>query len=246
MPLIYQALYYIGLSIVLLAFFTPLAYSGLIWAEVVVMPVLNIVTKNDTVYNVVPYLGMGLSSFGLVMITFIPGSKRTLLLELSHRNFHIGTTDVAEAYYQVHTADRAGAFKLPSEFEGIRERFEYLRSLPDFENAEPEILTLAAQMSYVNRAVAVAFNDDTVARANDFIAQRKHELTRVEERLESARGLLLRVRQEATALALAEQVQDSQLSRFMTEICEQLAPLGFQIIKKQNTVVEFPMASPAE
>ena len=62
----------------------------------------------------------------------------------------------------------------------------------------------------------------------------------------AAREILQRVRFEANDLALAEQVQDSEISRIVDALTEQLAPLGFQITLKPNTVVEFSMASPAE
>ena len=165
---------------------TPVAYSGLAWAEIVKAPVFNATTSTGNVYNLFPYFGYTILFIGIVITALIPGNKRVLQLERSHRDFHITINDVVEAYYRAHTADRKSTFQLPGEFDGVRDRFEFLKSQPDLRDLEPEILTLAAQMSYTTRKLAVAFNDETVLRAQDFIQQRKYELDRGKERITAA------------------------------------------------------------
>ncbi len=234
------------MSIVVLMVLGPFVYWGLVWAEVVMLPVLNVTLADSTVANVIPYIGTGLSLIGVVITILIPGTKRTLALERSHREFRSGINDVAEAYSKAHAADRSGVFSLLGEFDGVRERFELLKTHPDLKDMEPEILTLAAQMSYTSRALATAFSDDIVARAQDFLKQRHYELKQSEEEIENASRLLQIIRREARDLALKEQVIDSQLARLVESISEHLSPLGFQVTPRPNTVIDFPTAAPAE
>jgi hypothetical protein len=224
----------------------PPVFGGLAWAEVVSWPVLTVTLANGTVHNAMYYVSYAVSVIGLLIFSLVPGSKRVLRLEQTHREFKISMNDVAAAFYMAFTADRNNMFMLPEKFDGTRERFEFLKSLPEFADFEPEILTLAAQMSYQARQLAKAFSTETVARAEDFLRQRKHELDRGEERVQTAQAILERVRSEARALALSEQIQDSQITRIIEAIHEQLAPLGFQVIAKPSTVVEFVTATPAE
>lgn len=246
LPVIERANYIIGMSVSAFIIGTPPLYYWLAWLEVVAWPVVNVTLADGTVHNAVVYVGVTLSLIGIVICTLVPGSKRVLKLEQTHRDFRVTMNDVERAYNIVHEKDRDGAFNLPGEFEGVRERFEFLKSKSELQDFEPEILLLAAQMSYHTREVARAFNTESVARAEDFLRQRRYELERGEEQIAVALTVLGRVKREARALALAEQVQDSQISRIVAEITEELTPLGFQVTPRQNTVVEFAMATPAE
>jgi hypothetical protein len=246
LPVIERANHIIGMSVTVLLIVVPPLYYWLAWLEVVTWPAVNVMLTDGTVHNASVYMGAILSLIGIVICALVPGSKRVLKLEQTHRDFHVAMNDVENAYKCAHVEDSKGAFKLPGEFEGVRERFEFLKSQSDLQDLEPEILLLAAQMSYQTRAVAKTFNTESVARAEDFLKQRRYELERGEAQIALALTVLGRVKSEAKALALDEQVQDSQISRIVAEIAEELAPLGFQVTPRQNTVVEFTMATPAE
>jgi hypothetical protein len=224
----------------------PPLFGGLAWAEVVTWPVLTVTLADGTTLNALIYASYAMSLLGIIIAALIPGSKRVLALEQSHRDFKISLDDVGQAFNIVFAADRNGMFKLQHEFDSVRERLEFLQSYPDLKNQEPEILTLAAQMSYQSRYLAQAFSTETVSRAEDFLRQRTYELQRGEQRIEDAQKILQRVRSEASSLALSEQVQDSQMTRIVDEITHQLGPLGFQVIPKPSSIIEFPVVSPAE
>ncbi len=246
LPVIERANYIIGLYTAVFLIFAPPLYYWLAWLEVVVWPIVNVTLADGTVHNAFLYIAFFVSLNGIVIFALVPGSRRVLKLEQTHRDFRMNNDDVERAYKSVHEEDRKGTFKLPGEFEGVRERFEFLKSKSDLRDFEPEILLLAAQMSYHSRELARAFNTESVTRAEDFLKQRRYELDRGEEQISSALTTLERVKREARTLALAEQVQDSQMSRIVAEISEELAPLGFQLTVRPSTVVEFAAATPAE
>lgn len=246
LPLIHKANHYIAMYMVMSMIMVPPVFGILVWAEVVTLPVLTVTLADGTVHNALMYIAGAMSLIGIIIAALIPGSKRVLSLEQSHRNFQMNLQDVVVAYNIAFAADRNGMFRLPGEFDSVRERLEFLQSYPDLKNQEPEILTLAAQMSYQSRHLAQAFSTEAVFRAEDFLRQRKYELERGEKRIEDANAILARVRTEARNLALSEQVQDSQITRIIETLTEELSPLGFQITSKPSSVVEFSIASPAE
>ena len=106
---------------------------------------------------------------------FIPMNDRVMRLENSHRTFRVTMWDVAQAYQAAHAADRDGCFSLKSEFDSVRERLEHLRSHPDLGKLEPEVLEMAAQMSYESRELAEIYSTECVERARQFLRHRQEE-----------------------------------------------------------------------
>jgi hypothetical protein len=240
--------HYVAICLLCVLVTVPIIYTFGVWAEMLTMPTLTVFTANNQSVNLVPYLGYTSTVVGLVILALVPGSRQVLRLERSHRNFQVGMRDVEEAFYRAYQADRNGHFKLTAEFDAIRERFLYLKSLPELVTLEPEILALAAQMSYSGRELAQALSNTNVTRAQDFLRQRKDELARNEQMVVEMRTILQTIRQEARTLALDEQVLDSEKMRLLEAINEYLAPLGFKAISQENSVINFPVPTqtPAE
>lgn len=133
---------------------------------------------------------LGLTAVALALLVYLPAHGRMMALETSHRSFHLGMRDVARAYAAAHSADRAGAFTLQSEFDSIRERIAFLRAHPDLDTLEPGVIELAAQMSHVSRELAQVYSDGNVARARDFLIQRQADVARFEERIAQAKTVM--------------------------------------------------------
>lgn len=127
--------------------------------------------------------------FFVMLAGFLPGQARIMALETSHRQFSLGMEDVAQAYHLAHAADRAGVFRLKSEFDSVRERLAYMRRHPDLAGLEPEILEIAAQMSQLSRALAETYSDASVGRAKMFLRQRQQEVATFKERLAKAQAI---------------------------------------------------------
>ena len=117
---------------------------------------------------------------------FVPMNDRVLRLENSHRAFRVTMRDVAQAYQVAHAADREGAFTMSSEFDSVRERFEHLRAHPDLGRLEPELLEMAAQMSYESRDLAETYSNERVERARRFLQQRRQEANQMQARVAAA------------------------------------------------------------
>lgn len=127
--------------------------------------------------------------FCVMLASFLPTHARIMVLEHSHRQFSMGMQDVAQAYHLAHAADRAGVFRLSSEFDSVRERLAYMRRHPELANLEPEILEVAAQMSHLSRALAETYSDANVGRAKMFLRQRQQEVAIFKERLTKAQAI---------------------------------------------------------
>lgn len=154
----------------------------------------------------------------LGLAAFLPANARLAQLEASHRSFHIGMKDVAQAYAAAHAGDRQGLFRLSSEFDSVRERIAFLRDHPDLGELEPSVLEVAAQMSHESRELAQIYSDESVSRARDFIAQRQDEIAAYEDRIDRAKVIATEIRQWIDRVEIEESVARSQAGRLAEEL----------------------------
>lgn len=174
------------------------------------------------------YLQVGVSAMAVILLFFLPGIQRILTLESSHRAFSMGIEGVARAYHHAHSADREAAFELGPEFDAMRERLTWLRTHPDLGNLEPEILELAAQMSFVSRDLADTYSDENISRAKTFLRQRQQEVERFNARLQEANVLHQELKHWLTMVELEESVAAAQLERLRDELYVMMPDLGMQ------------------
>ena len=158
----------------------------------------------------------------VMLAGFLPTNARIMALENSHRQFSLGMQDVAHAYQMAHAADRAGVFRLKSEFDSVRERLAYMRRHPELANLEPEILEIAAQMSHLSRALAEAYSDANVGRARMFLSQRQQEIATFKDRLVKAQAISAELRQWLHQVEQEEAGASAQLSRLQAELADML------------------------
>ena len=182
--------------------------------------------------NVYPGAGMavqsGVTLFAVLLCVYMPTNARIMALENSHRRFHIGMADVARAYATAHAADRAGMFQIQSEFDAVRERLAYMREHPDLETLEPQIMEVAAQMSFISRELAEIYSDDKVERARAFLKQRQQEVELFNRRIDHAKAVTLRLKQWAQDVEMEESVAISQLARLREDLRDILPELGYR------------------
>lgn len=163
----------------------------------------------------------------LTLLAFLPASQRVMRLEDSHRDFKLGVADIARAYRACHEADRAGIFKLESEFDAVRERFAFLRGHPDFATLESEILEIAAGMSVEAHGLAEVFSDETVTRAKDFLIHRQAEADSAQRHLAAARATCREIRHWLGQVEGDERRIKSELRDLEGELLDLLPRLGF-------------------
>jgi len=159
------------------------------------------------------YVQIGAAVLTVGLLAYLPTNRRVLQLENSHRTFHVGMQDIVRAYGAVHAADRGQMFQLSGEFEAVRERLAYLHDHPDLRDLEPEVLDLAAQMSFLSRELADTYSDDKVARARAFLTQRQEEVETFNTRLDKAKGIANELNHWRTQIELEESVAAAQLER---------------------------------
>ncbi|MEO0381254.1 MAG: DNA repair protein, partial [Pseudomonadota bacterium] len=151
---------------------------------------------------------------------------RMIQLETSHRRFELGVNDIARAYHSAHAADREGLFRTGEAFDDMRERIGFMREHPDFEKLEPEILELAAKMSYISRDLADAYSADRVDRARSFLKERQHEIDRFNDRLAHARAIHSEFSNWINRMELDENVARAQMERLLDELETMLPELS--------------------
>jgi hypothetical protein len=170
---------------------------------------------------------IGATLLCIMLAGFLPTNARIMALENSHRQFSLGMQDVAHAYHMAHAADRAGVFKLASEFDSVRERLAYMRRHPELGHLEPEIMEIAAQMSQTSRALAETYSDANVVRARMFLRQRQQEVATFQERLARAQVISKELSQWKRQLEQEEASANAQLARLRSELIGILPdPLG--------------------
>lgn len=91
--------------------------------------------------GIVAQLGVTALLCLLVMVT--PSNNRMRALEQSHRDFHIATMDVANAYHAAHATDRTSVFTLSAQFDQMREDLEHLRTHPTLRLLEADMMRMA-------------------------------------------------------------------------------------------------------
>ncbi len=197
----------------------------------------------QTVENAGMYAQIGLTILAVLLASFLSSMRRVMALETSHRDFSIGIEDVARAYHHAHAADRVGTFSLSSEFETMRERLTYLRAHPDLEQMEPELLELAARMSYISRDLAETYSDENVVRARDFLRQRQQEVERFNKRLDEAKTIHNELKHRLIQLELEESVAAAQLERLRDEFLVILPEMGIETIERKRKVIDLPRAA---
>jgi predicted nucleic acid-binding Zn-ribbon protein len=163
----------------------------------------------------------------LALVFYLPTHLRVGRLERSHRSFAVGMEDVARAYRIAHAADRTGVFALSAEFESMRARFDHLRQHPDLGALEPELLHLAAEMSFLSRDLARTYSDEKVGRARLFLKQRQEEAHDLSDRIAAARRTCDELRRWLTDVEAEERTSHQQLRRLEADLREILPTLGY-------------------
>lgn len=176
-----------------------------------------------------PVAQVGVTALLWLMLGTIPSGARMLALERSHREFRMTMGDVARAYHAAHAADRAGDFKLPSEFDAVRERIEHLRSHPDLRLLEADVLTLAAQMSQQSHKLAETYSDERVARARDFLQQRQKEVEDQKARIGEALAAVREIGRWTTRVEVEEAEVEGQIEALDERLRAVLPALGYHL-----------------
>jgi membrane protein implicated in regulation of membrane protease activity len=187
------------------------------------------------------YVQILLTLLFVLLCFYLPANTRMARLERSHRSFAMGMEDVARAYRMAHAADRAGVFALSGEFDTMRARMDHLRKHPDLAHLEPEILQMAAQMSFETRALAQAYSDDKVARAKMFLQQRQQEVQNLADRIATVRHVVDDLKRWAADVDAEEHATHVQMKRIEADLRELLPPLGLTLSDRSNeNVVALP------
>lgn len=193
----------------------------------------------ETYQNAGQMAQIGLTVLAVLLCVYLPANARIMALETSHRRFNIGMQDVARAYHAAHAADRAGLFRLSSEFDAVRERLAYLRDHPDLGTLEPDLLEVAAQMSHISRELAQVYSDDRIARARNFLTQRQQEVEAFNARLDQAKQITRELKHWCHEVELEESVAASQLQRLHEELREVLPELRLEeMLRHDGTVID--------
>jgi hypothetical protein len=184
------------------------------------------------------YAQIGVTILLALLCVFLPANARMGRLERSHRSFQISLEDVRRAYEIAHAADRRQLFGLSSEFDQMRARMEHLRKHPDLAELEPELLQLAAQMSFESRDLARIYSEDRVARAKTFLTHRQQEVERLAERIRLARMTCDEMRRWLTDVEAEERKNHGQLKRLEADLREILPGLGYDVdeMREANVV----------
>lgn len=214
------------------------AASGAAWLGSLPWPDLALSFGGTAVPAAGMWVQLGLTAIFVLLCAFVPANSRMAKLERSHRNFAMGMEDVSRAYRMAHAADRAGVFSLSSEFDTMRARIEHLRKHPDLAHLEPELLQLAAQMSFETRELARAYSDDKVQRARAFLQQRQEEVAALSDRVTLARRTCDELRRWLTDVEAEERQVQLQLKRLEGDLREILPSLGydFEELREANVV----------
>ena len=189
------------------------------------------------------YAQIGLTALLCLMCFFLPANARMAKLERSHRSFQISMQDVKRAYELAHSADRRGVFTLSTEFEAMRQRMELLRKHPDLAHMEPELLELAAQMSFESRDLARAYSEDKVTRARAFLKSRQEEADQMAERIKLAKYTLNELRRWLEDVQAEERQNNEQIKRLEADLYEVLPGLGYafdETARAEQNVVQLP------
>lgn len=179
---------------------------------------------------------LGVTAMILGLCAFLPTHSRIMQLERSHRKFSLNMQDVARAYQISHQSDRDGAFTLSKEFDAVRERLLHLRDHPDLGHLEPEILEIAAQMSFQSRDLARIYSDEKIQRARSFLDQRQSEVDVMAERIDVAQSTCNDLKRWLEDVEAEERVAQVQIERLEADLLELLPSLGYEFDADPNVV----------
>ncbi|SEN33704.1 hypothetical protein SAMN04488103_104225 [Gemmobacter aquatilis] len=187
------------------------------------------------------WVQLALTALMLCICVFLPANARMARLERTHRAFQINMEDVKRAYSLAHAADRTGVFSLSGEFEAMRQRMELLRKHPDLSQMEPELLELAAQMSFQSRDLARAYSDEKVGRARAFLTARQADADLLAERIKLARMTCDELRRWLQDVEAEERRNHDQIRRLEADLREILPGLGYDFDEpREPNVVSLP------
>jgi hypothetical protein len=175
--------------------------------------------------------------FCVSLLSFLPSSARVLKLERAHRDFSLTLEDVERAYRAAHAQDRADAFTLSDEFSAVRERLAFLKKHPDLAHLEPEILEIAAQMSYLSRDLALVYSDEAVARAKSFLAQRQAEAGKHHDAIRAAAATAQELRLWLEDVEAEEREARRMITRLEGDLKEVLPRLGLRVDAGEGKVL---------
>jgi len=218
-----SAFYFLAFAIFAVALTAASALGFLPWMS------LNITTVTGVV-DLGPALQVGLTILAVLFLGLIPSAMRVLSLETSHRDFMITMEDVHKAYVLAHADDRAGIFNMASEFDSVRERINFMRSHPDLDKLQPEVLEVAAQMSHISRDLADVYSDEKVQRARSVLRQRQVELEQFNDQLFTARKRSDEIKHWSDQLETENTIARQQLAVLKSDLGELLPALGLNII----------------
>jgi hypothetical protein len=163
---------------------------------------------------------IGVTALLLVLVGFLPTNARVRRLEVTNRDFQVGMEDVAQAYAQVHRADREGVFRAGREFDAVRERIDWMRHHPDLAELEHDVLLLAAQMSVESRELAEIYSAEKVERARSFLRQRQKEIEDYRDRISMAQATVGEMRRWMQAISVEEGLAERQLDRLQKDLAD--------------------------
>lgn len=196
-----------------------------------------------TVENAGIYFQIGMTTLIVGLCAFLPTHGRILRLERSHRQFSMNMDDVARAYHLCHKSDRQGMFRLSDEFDAVRERLLHLREHPDLTDLEPEILQVAAQMSFQSRDLAQIYSEEKVRRAKGFLEQRQTEVDEMQDRIDAARITCAELKNWLQDVEAEERNTQTQVKRLEEDLLEILPSLGYELDADPNVVKLSPKHS---
>lgn len=237
------ALHAVAQAIIAVIAVALLVASGAASLGLIPWPQIALFFGGQAVAQAGMWLQLGLTLIVLVLLFFLPGNLRITALERSHRSFALGMSDVARAYAAAHAADRKGAFALSSEFDAMRARMDHLRHHPDLRHLEPELLQLAAQMSFETRELAQTYSDEKVARAKDFLKQRQEDVQALTDRIAIARHTCDDLKRWLQDVEAEERMAQTQIRRLEADLKEILPSLGYDFDledHREQNVVQLP------
>ena len=198
--------------------------------------VADISLGDTAITNAGLYIQSGLTAVTIGLCVFLPANARIMKLEQSHRKFSVDMEDIVRAYQISHQSDRKGIFALSKEFDSVRERLIHLREHPDLGDLEPEILDIAAQMSFQSRDLAQIYSKEKVDRAYQFLTHRQEEADKMADRLAAARQTCDELRRWLEDVEAEERIAAQQITRLESDLMELLPSIGYELDGDPNVV----------
>jgi hypothetical protein len=112
-----------------------------------------------------------------------------------------------------------------------------LKKHPDLAHLEPEILEIAAQMSYLSRDLALVYSDEAVARAKSFLAQRQAEAGKHHDAIRAAAATAQELRLWLEDVEAEEREARRMITRLEGDLKEVLPRLGLRVDAGEGKVL---------